>query len=507
MNVHFKFRTGIYVLVSLVGLMLITMVCYLTGVNHFFESFLDFSYFDLLMGQIANTLIVLSLTSVLSADFGQVYWVDIKDSKLVTPFWGCFIGITVYLLTALIFSGAAYVTGFYAGIVVSATLATIWLIILTFKMISIYFGKEELKKPLVVEYKRMLILSNTSYVSDYLRRLEKYLTEIEGKTFSGKNRYIKKLKKEIQNIKQGLFSGNEQLVDAAHKEHIDKFVKCQDELREIDIKIEEYTKNAMNNNVTEVVRENIELLVECENYHTFFNLIEELFDWDEKYTCKMLRDLSKKNMDWVIKDKMNFFKQYALQKLIVQSGKLDAIQNLLLIYDVTNLGMKNLESRIKVITGKAHELKAKEIQMDRELDASEDFRACMRSQREAKKLMKQEEEQLKNELVSILEGASAKDLRSFYVPIREANIAYDEGKYEIVNRYVTVILANYQQDVQCIQVFSGLLDMSARGEVTFSYVTEEELSMIRQLIEKDKINQTIPKYAKEILAQMNQVTI
>lgn len=45
---------------------------------------------------------------------------------------------------------------------------------------------------------------------------------------------------------------------------------------------------------TGVVRENIELLVECENYDTFFNLIEELFEWDEKYTCKTLLELSKK---------------------------------------------------------------------------------------------------------------------------------------------------------------------------------------------------------------------
>jgi hypothetical protein len=88
-----------------------------------------------------------------------------------------------------------------------------------------------------------------------------------------------------------------------------------------------------------VVRENIELLVECENYNTFFELLEELFDWDEKYACRTLLDLSRKNKAWIIKDRMNFFKQYALGKLISSSGKLDALHNLLMIYDTTNLGM------------------------------------------------------------------------------------------------------------------------------------------------------------------------
>ena len=89
-----------------------------------------------------------------------------------------------------------------AGVVVSAVFSTGLLIILTFKMISIYFGKEELKKQLLVEYKHMLILKNSSYVSDYHRRLEKYLEEVEGKEFLGKSRYVKKIKKEINERKK-----------------------------------------------------------------------------------------------------------------------------------------------------------------------------------------------------------------------------------------------------------------------------------------------------------------
>ena len=151
MNMQFRARTCIYVITSLIILTITTAICSLCGIDKFFGSFVDISYFDLLTGQIANTLIVLSLTSVLSSDFGQAYWIDIKDTKLITPFWWCFIGITVYLLTAMVFSITVYAMGCDAGVVVSAVFSTGLLIILTFKMISIYFGKEELKKQLLVE--------------------------------------------------------------------------------------------------------------------------------------------------------------------------------------------------------------------------------------------------------------------------------------------------------------------------------------------------------------------
>lgn len=506
MDMKFKFRTSVYIATSLIILLLITVASYVTGAAKLFENYVDINYFDLLVGQIANTLIVLSLTSVLSSNFGQAYWVDIKDTKLITPFWGCFIGITVYLLTALVFSIFAYATGYNAGVVISAVFATILLIILTFKMISIYFGKEELKKQLSVEYKHMLILNNSSYVSDYLRRLKKYLEEIEKKDFSGKSQYMRNLKKEILTIEKGLDSKDEEVVDATHKKHIDNHIKCMDKVKNIDLKIEEYTQNAIDNNETEVVRENVELLVECENYDTFFNLVEELFDWDEKYTCKILLNLSKKNMAWIIKDKMSFFKQYALQRLITQSGKLDAIQNLLLIYDTSNLGMTKLEPQIRDIKEKCLQLK-KETRISNEIVESEDFGTSMRKEREAKRQLKEKDEQLRNELISILESAGTKDIRAFYIPIREACIAYEEGKYEIVNKYITVILANFNQDIKFIKSSSGLMDVDGKIQFTFSYVTDEEILLINQLIEKDKVNLVIPEKAKIALSKMDKVTI
>lgn len=507
MDMRFRFRTIIYIVTSTAVLLAVTGIGYLLNLNSFIEKFIDINYFDLLVGQVANTLIVLSLTSVLSSNFGQAYWMDIKDTKLITPFWGCFIGITVYLLTGLVYSVVAYVLRWNIGVVISALFSTILLIVLTFKMISIYFGKEDLKKQLAVEYKQLLILTNSSYITDYLRRIKSYLIEIEEKEFSGKSQYIRKLKKEIQSIEDELNSGNDELIDTAHKKHIDKYMSGLSRLQSIDMKIVEYTQNAIDNNETEVVRENIGLLVECENYEAFFNLIEELFDWDEKYACRTLRELSEKNMAWVMKDKMSFFKQYALQKLIAQSGKLDALQNLLLIYDVTNEGMNTLQPRLKKISERCHELKIKELEISREISDMEDFRESMRKERELREAKKLEEEQLREDILSVLESATTKELRAFYIPIREAVIAYDEGKYEIANKFLTVILANYNQDLQYIKSTSGLMEIDKRTEFTFSYVTEEEVRLIDQLIEKDKEKQVLSEKDKKILSKMDKVTI
>ena len=237
------------------------------------------------------------------------------------------------------------------------------------------------------------------------------------------------------------------------------------------------------------------------------NVNEELFEWDEKYTCKTLFNLSRKNMAWVIKDKMSFFKQYALQKLIAQGGKLDAVQNLLLIYDTTNLGMAKLAPKLKEISDKSLLLKNEKVRLDRELNNSEDFREVMRSQREIKKQLRQKDEELRNELVSVLEKAGPKDFRMFYIPIREAYVAYEEKNYEMVNKYITVILTNYNQDIQFIKLSSGITDVDAEIRFTFSYVTDEEIFLIDQLIEKDKTNLIIPEKDKAILSHMDKVTI
>lgn len=507
MDAKFNFRTVAYIITALMFLSVLSVACHLLGAERFLEGLIDINYFDLLTGQVANTLIVLSLTSVLSSDFGQAYWVNIKDTKLITPFWGCFIGITVYLLTGLFYSVVSYAVGFKLGIVISAIGATALLVILTFKMISIYFGKEELKKQLSMEYRKKLILNNSSYVSDYLRGLNNFRETVEKEKFPKKNSFLTELNREIKEIQEELDSGNEETVDRCHTDHISKYMKGCEEVRAIDLKIEEYTKNAIIKNDTEIVTENIELLVESENFDTFFKLLEELFDWDEKYTCKILMRISKKNSAWLVKDKMNFFKQYALQKLISQSGKLDAIQNLLLIYDPSNLGMSKLRPDIKRIIEREMTIKKQTSELDNKLAKAEDYCACMKEQRETRDSLKEQEAELSRELRKLLETSTTKELRAYYVPIREAYLAYEEGKYEIVNKYLTVILTNFEQECLVIRSDSGISDVDSSIEFRFSYVTDEESVIIDQLIEKDKATMAIPEQTKKKLSELDRVMV
>lgn len=98
---------------------------------------------------------------------------------------------------------------------------------------------------------------------------------------------------------------------------------------------------------------------------------------------------------------MCFFKQYALQKLIAQSGKLDAVQNLLLIYDTTNLGMVKLIPEIQKITEKCLLLKSEEARIEQELSNADDFVKAMRSQRERRKELKEKDKAVLSQMSSV----------------------------------------------------------------------------------------------------------
>ena len=61
--------------------------------------------------------------------------------------------------------------------------------------------------------------------------------------------------------------------------------------------------------------------------------------------------------------------------------------------------------------------------------------------------------------------------------------------------------------INFIKVSSGITSVDAEIKFTFSYVTDEEIFFINQLIEKDKLNLVISEKDKAILSQMSSVTI
>ena len=497
----FKYRTYIYMLISVSVISIFSFIGWIIHLDVFVEKYLsDFSIFDLLISQISNTLLVLSLTSVLSTDFGQAYWIDIRESKLIYPFFSCFTGITVYLLSGLVLSIICYAIRFNVGVLVSFLLSTLLLVILTFKMISIYFGKENLKCQMTYEYKKMVILGESFYVYDYLRDLEAFEKECEKKDFPNKRKFISMLKKEINDIR------NESDADKSSKEYNSKLYRGIEELKVIDEKIIEYTRNAIHTNDHAIIQENIELLVDSGNYNTFFNLIEDLFDWDEEYTCRILKKLNGKGNVWM-KERMDYFKQYALHKLVSDSGKLTVLQYLLFIYDPTNLGMSKIEDQIEPINQEAMKCWDIELSLSRELSEADDIHQCMKAQKNKKEELEERYQKLKAELLDILSKQSEKDLRSYYVPIQETYNAYMERRYKEVNKLVKAIIQNFRQDLLFIKTKSGIEKIHIEIDFDFSYVTENEMSIINQIINIDKSVSVIPESDKEMLLSMNKAHI
>ena len=165
----FPLRIALYVCVSL---LVLTTICALDDAFHILDCithtlsilFADicpniqlmipdnYSSFDILLSQISNTFIVLSLTAVLSTNVGYVYWIDIKDHKLVEPLFSCFIAIMTYLLTDLCFSVIVYLLNKPDSLFLSFLVSIILLIWLSYKMISVYFGRNRMKQKLLLTY-------------------------------------------------------------------------------------------------------------------------------------------------------------------------------------------------------------------------------------------------------------------------------------------------------------------------------------------------------------------
>ena len=81
-DIHLLYRTASYIIMALFVLLALSAGAHFLGVDGYLLGIDGMNPFDLLLSQVANTLIVLSLTPVLSENFGQIYWEDIKQLKL-----------------------------------------------------------------------------------------------------------------------------------------------------------------------------------------------------------------------------------------------------------------------------------------------------------------------------------------------------------------------------------------------------------------------------------------
>lgn len=269
-----------------------------------------------------------------------------------------------------------------------------------------------------------------------------------------------------------------------------------EELEKYDKKIEEYTKNAISQNDRDVITENIKLLVECENCEILLNLFKDLLDWNEEYACHILAEIdfigyiyNSENPNVVRQCK--FLQQYAFHKLILSSEKLDALQTLLLNYSMPYLAMT--ETKRRELKREKAEIIENINQVLNRLENEHDI------SEEEKKNLEEQREELKEKLWEIMSKLGLLE-RRYHVPIEEAYVAYMEGRYRIANNIIDIIYQNFEDDKSFIFRLSGIMEIDGEMSFDFSYVTDEEIFYIDQIMEKDANISVISKSAKEKLA-------
>ena len=120
--------------------------------------------------------------------------------------------------------------------------------------------------------------------------------------------------------------------------------------------------------------------------------------------------------------------------------------------------------------------------------------------------LEEEKKALEKEILALLSSCTTKDLRSYYLPLEECYRDYEEGKYEIANKYITVILECFRLDIDLIRFDTGIMDIPDSG-ISFSYFTEEEFSIVERLIEKDRQKSVLSEVNKKALLSMKEIKL
>ena len=239
----------------------------------------NYSSFDLLLSQISNTFIVLSLTAVLSTDVGCVYWIDIKDHKLVEPVFSCFIAIMTYLLTGLCFSILVYLLDKPDSLIISYLISIVLLIWLSYKMISVYFGRSRMKRRLLFEYLEnkwavdleRLEKANLDFVDAYRNNLQEAY---------GKEDVLHKFERFYKKWSNG--SKDKKKIIAQ---------KSADVLLEYEKGIYENSIRALGENNKQIIEENIRLIAPMDRKKTVLRLLAEIDTLHPGYAAELLYSL------------------------------------------------------------------------------------------------------------------------------------------------------------------------------------------------------------------------
>lgn len=428
---------------------------------------------SIMLSQISSTFIVLSLTSILSTDVGNVYWQDIKDFKLIKPFIYCFYALTTYLITAMILS----IIGFFAGSLVlqisSFAFSVMVLIVLTVRMLSLYFGRDSIKNELRWEYFETLVKHdlNTLRVFGIEERCDNFLKE-----FECSNIYLSKRQLDALNKMKSDYGLSAILDDS------DTFSgKLKTESEKVQDKYDEYTGGLIENtlqaiaaNDRSIVKENIDLLLITEDYETLWTIMDTLIKTDPVYAVEIIHVITSRARG---KDGNRKLLAHALAyakaafHIILQEG----CSNDLMKRAILNMRKENKE------------------------------KAEVR-----KSLYKYYEEIPEDELHRIEEQFRNKAMIDYYFPYTELLEAYSNHEYSLCVQIIEVLNAIHNEQTMdfmlVVKVKHGE-NPKYRNDINFKYLTDDIWNKLERFIKMDEDAKAIPEDKKDLLRKMRNLNV
>lgn len=200
---------------------------------------------DLLITQITSSFIVVSITAMLTTKGKTIFWEDTIHYMLINPPMMNLRAITDYCFFDVMVSFIAFILGKNGAVLLAFIFNIFFLCIMTYKLLKIYFGKEEIKKELL---------------SAFYKKVEDYKTILD-KEYGGWEHY-----ESIQSNEPliPLYEKKEKSVHELHKIYFG-----EEEKPGIDFYVEktkECTLNSILEGKIDEVAENLSFLVDFRGY-------------------------------------------------------------------------------------------------------------------------------------------------------------------------------------------------------------------------------------------------
>lgn len=443
------------------------LICWFFNIYSFHLELQSTDIVSIILSQVSSTFIVLSLTSILSTNVGKVYWQDIKDIRLVKPFFTCFYALTTYLITSMVVSIAGFLAHYRMIVLSSFGFSVITLIFLTAKMLSVYFGRDSIKNDLRWEYFETYNKSITDMteISGIKQRCQNLKKEYENNNIYLNKKQRVELDKMISNLEEVLDGTN------IIPYWFDVWKGKREKTKYTDGLIEN-TLQALSENNRTIVKENVELLLVSGDTSTFCRIADSLIDDWPEYAVEIIGHMIKKTEESDKKIRLNDYARANFRKLI-KAG----CSNRLLYLSLLSQKYKNNEK--------------------------EELIECLKKEMTMDEIQKVEEKYKDNAMIDV------------YFPYSELLETYSCHNYSMCTQIIDVMYMFYYKSKENDFFTFVKLDDKYKDEsgiysqeiLNLKYLPDETWSELERFIKMDEELHAIPNEKKERLKEMKSINI